>query len=670
MTSSRPVVTAASPQSTPLIALQGITKTFRNGDLEVEVLHGIDLQIHAGEFVAIMGTSGSGKSTLMNILGCLDQASSGQYRFRGEDVSTLQGDELARLRRESFGFVFQSYNLIATATARENVEVPAIYTGLPAEQRQQRAAELLTSLGLENRQDHRPSQLSGGQQQRVSIARALMNGGQIILADEPTGALDSRSGEDVMALLQQLSADGHTVILITHDRQVAEHADRIIEIRDGHILSDSLRHALGDTHLHALGDAGARQKGVSRDFRPAEEQRRPLVDITEATRMALRALHANVFRTVLTLLGIVIGVGSVITMLAIGDGAKQAVIDRISAMGSNLLLVRPGAPNQRGRSTVATLVEADVRAINELPNVLAVIPELTGTVTARAGGNDHSTETNATSAQFTLARNWPLAEGTFFTSDDEAQYATVAVLGKTVAGALFPDSDPLGQYVMLNSILFQVIGIMSERGASPMGQDQDDVIFVPYSTGSLRLFGQKYLRNVTVAAEDVEQIDDTQAAVSKLLLERHQMEDFQIRNMASIIETASATQNTLTVLLGSIAAISLLVGGIGVMNIMLVSVTERTREIGIRMATGARTGNIQQQFLIEAMVVSALGGLLGVAGGLGVAALLDALGTSIRFSLLPVVLAFGCAFATGLVFGYLPARKAARLDPVVALASE
>ncbi|PPC74311.1 macrolide ABC transporter permease/ATP-binding protein MacB [Pokkaliibacter plantistimulans] len=662
MTSTRPVVTVVSPQSTPLIALQGITKTFRNGDLEVEVLHGIDLQIHAGEFVAIMGTSGSGKSTLMNILGCLDQASSGQYRFRGEDVSTLQGDELARLRRESFGFVFQSYNLIATATARENVEVPAIYTGRPAEQRQQRAAELLTSLGLENRQDHRPSQLSGGQQQRVSIARALMNGGQIILADEPTGALDSRSGEDVMALLQQLSADGHTVILITHDRQVAEHANRIIEIRDGHILSD--------THHHALGDAGARQKGVSRDFRPAEEQRRPLVDITEATRMALRALHANVFRTVLTLLGIVIGVGSVITMLAIGDGAKQAVIDRISAMGSNLLLVRPGAPNQRGRSTVATLVEADVRAINELPNVLAAIPELTGTVTARAGGNDHATETNSTSAQFTLARNWPLAEGTFFTSDDEAQYATVAVLGKTVAGALFPDSDPLGQYVMLNSILFQVIGIMSERGASPMGQDQDDVIFVPYSTGSLRLFGQKYLRNVTVAAEDVEQIDDTQAAVSKLLLERHQMEDFQIRNMASIIETASATQNTLTVLLGSIAAISLLVGGIGVMNIMLVSVTERTREIGIRMATGARTGNIQQQFLIEAMVVSALGGLLGVAGGLGVAALLDALGTSIRFSLLPVVLAFGCAFATGLVFGYLPARKAARLDPVVALASE
>ncbi|MDH2432729.1 MacB family efflux pump subunit [Pokkaliibacter sp. MBI-7] len=660
MISSRPVSAAdvASQSATPLIALQGITKTFRNGDLEVEVLHGIDLQIHAGEFVAIMGTSGSGKSTLMNILGCLDQASSGQYRFRGEDVSTLQGDELARLRRESFGFVFQSYNLIATATARENVEVPAIYTGLPAEQRQQRAAELLTSLGLENRQDHRPSQLSGGQQQRVSIARALMNGGQIILADEPTGALDSRSGEDVMALLQQLSADGHTVILITHDRQVAEHADRIIEIRDGHILSDS------------LPKAGARQKGVSRDFRPAEEQHRPLVDITEAARMALRALHANVFRTVLTLLGIVIGVGSVITMLAIGDGAKQAVIDRISAMGSNLLLVRPGAPNQRGRSTVATLVEADVRAISELPNVLAAIPELTGTVTARAGGNDHATETNATSAQFTLARNWPLAEGTFFTSEDEAQYATVAVLGKTVAQALFPDRDPLGQYVMLNAILFQVIGIMSERGASPMGQDQDDVIFVPYSTGSLRLFGQKYLRNVTVAAEDVEQIDDTQAAVSKLLLERHQLEDFQIRNMASIIETASATQNTLTVLLGSIAAISLLVGGIGVMNIMLVSVTERTREIGIRMATGARTGNIQQQFLIEAMVVSALGGLLGVAGGLGVAALLDALGTSIRFSLLPVVLAFGCAFATGLVFGYLPARKAARLDPVVALASE
>lgn len=205
----------------------------------MEVLHGITLDIRAGEFVAIKGASGSGKSTLMNILGCLDSPSGGEYLLDGEDVSTLDADELAALRRRTFGFVFQSYNLIATSTAQENVEVPAIYAGMPAAERHERAAELLGSLKLGDRLDHRPNQLSGGQQQRVSIARALMNGGRIILADEPTGALDSQSGEDVMALLRSMHEQGNTIIVITHAREVAERADRLIEIRDGQILSDT-----------------------------------------------------------------------------------------------------------------------------------------------------------------------------------------------------------------------------------------------------------------------------------------------------------------------------------------------------------------------------------------------------------------------------------------------
>ena len=646
------------PQQVPLIDLRGVTKTYRNGELAVEVLHGIDLQIYEGEFVAIVGASGSGKSTLMNILGCLDKPTTGSYRFMGRDVSALGRDELALLRRDDFGFVFQSYNLIATANAAENVEVPAMYSGAPPAERHARAQALLAELGLAERGHHRPNQLSGGQQQRVSIARALMNGGRIILADEPTGALDTKSGADVMRLLADLSAHGHTVLLITHAKEVAAHAHRTIEISDGRIVADP-----GPTPapLQQLPFTRPAVAGAASQW----------ADMVEAAKMALRSLRANLFRSVLTLLGIVIGVGSVIAMLAIGDGAKQEVIDRISAMGSNLLLVRPGAPNQRGFQNTATLVLPDVRAIDTLPNVLAAVPEQTSTATLRVGTSDYSSSVNGTSAKLPLARQWPVAQGSFFSEDDELNYATVAVLGQTVAKALFPDgANPTGQFVMIGNLLFQVVGVMSTRGASPNGQDQDDVVFVPYATSSLRLSGQRFLRNVTVAVDDVARIDETQAAVDAMLLERHGTVDYQIRNMASIIEATEQTQNTLTLLLGSIAAISLLVGGIGVMNIMLVSVTERTREIGIRMATGARERNIMQQFLIEALVVSAIGGAIGVIGGLATAATIAAFGTPVRYSATPVLLAFGCAFATGLVFGYLPARKAAQLDPVVALAAE
>ena len=647
--------------STPLIQLRHIDKIYNRGELAVQVLHDVSLDIQRGEFVAVIGSSGSGKSTLMNILGCLDRPTRGDYRFAGRNVGELGRDQLASLRREAFGFVFQSYHLIPSANAVENVEIPAIYAGRPAGERHERAEALLTRLGLGERLGNRPSQLSGGQQQRVSIARALMNDAEVILADEPTGALDSQSGREVLALLKELSAQGKTVIIITHDRDVASHADRLIELKDGRIVADSGARAVADGSVKALDI----------EDQPA---RIALADTGEAVRMALRALKSNLFRTVLTLLGIVIGVASVVAMLAVGNGARQQVVERISAMGTNLLTVRPGAPNmpRSASGVIATLTPEDARAVAQLNNVGDALGELQGSATLRVGNIDYRTSITATNAGMPHVREWPLAMGSFFSAEDERAYASVVVLGQTVAGNLFPnEANPVGRYLMIGNVPFQVIGVMSPKGATPWGQDQDDVALVPFSTGSLRLFGQRYVQSITAYITDVARVEETEGRIRQALLARHNgVEDFQIRNTASLLEAVTATQDTLTVLLGSIAAISLLVGGIGVMNIMLVNVTERTREIGIRMATGARTGNILQQFITEALVVSAIGGVLGVLLGLGSAALIGSLGTAVQFTLAPVLLAFGCAFATGLIFGLMPARKAAHLDPVLALASD
>jgi len=662
---NRPLTANAAlsgPLGMPLFELDDVTKIYNpGGEQEVEVLHGVSLQIRQGEFVAIMGASGSGKTTLMNILGCLDRPTGGSYLLAGVDVAALDRGELAWLRRTMFGFVFQSYNLIGTASALENVEIPAIYAGQKTAERKQRAADLLGFLGLSERLDHRPNQLSGGQQQRVSIARALMNGGTAILADEPTGALDSKSGAEVLKFLEELADQGHTVIIITHDAEVAQHARRKIEIKDGIIVSDTLQNdgaeILSIAPLEPL------------DF---DDHGFHLGEFTETIRMSFRALRANLLRTILTLLGIVIGVGSVVAMLSVGEGARQAVLDRIGSMGTDLLLVRPGAPNQRGNGgTIATLVPDDAAAIRGLPNVTAAVPELSANVTIRFGDNDYQTSATGTGADLPTIRAWPVGPGSFFTSADASHYAAVTVLGQTVVDNLFPQGgDPVGKFVLINNVPFQVLGIMSPKGATASGADMDDVIFVPLSTGSLRLFGQRNVKTITVAVQDVGKIDDTQDAVTALLTERHHAEDFQIRNMAAILETAEETQNTLTILLGSVGAISLIVGGIGVMNIMLVSVTERTREIGIRMATGARTRNILQQFLTEAVVVSIFGGVLGIGCGFAMGAGFSQFGVPVQVSPDVVALAFGCAVAVGLIFGFAPALKASRLDPVVALASE
>ena len=641
-----------------LLELKDIHKHYVTGDTTVRALDGVSLKIRRGEFVAIMGQSGSGKSTLMNIIGCLDRPTAGSYQVLGKEAAHLSADELAALRRETFGFVFQRYNLLATATAGENVQIPSVYAGLPKHKRGQRAASLLQKLGLGDRTDHRPSELSGGQQQRVAIARALVNDPPVILADEPTGALDSKSGDEVLALLKQLHAEGRTIILITHAESIAANAGRIVRIQDGRILQDNgAPSADGGSVEKADPDLGSAVTFTA--------------SLQEALVTAWRSLQVNLFRTILTLLGIIIGVAAVVAMLAVGEGSRQKVLDRISSFGTNLILVRPGAAGIRNTGDIATLVPEDAAAIRGLPNVETALPERSGRITVRQGNVDYQTSVQGTGEDFPSARDWPVAVGQFFNTDDVKSYAPVVVLGRTVANTLFPDNpNPVGKFVLLKNVPFLVVGVMGEKGASPNGSDQDDVIFVPINTGLVRIFGKSYLSSITIKVKETADIESTQEQVENLLRNRHRTEDFSVRNMASFLQAAMETQDTFTLLLGTVAAISLLVGGIGVMNIMLVSVVERTREIGIRMATGARMRDILLQFNIEAAVVCAAGGILGILFGVIAGMVLRYSGMSVIFSLTPALLAFACASATGLIFGYLPARKAARLDPVVALASE
>ncbi|QXI46343.1 MacB family efflux pump subunit [Pseudomonas anuradhapurensis] len=653
--------------STPLIELVDIRKSYGGVDTpKVDILHGISLRIYPGEFVAIVGASGSGKSTLMNILGCLDRPTSGRYRFAGKDVAELGSDELAWLRREAFGFVFQGYHLIPSGSAQENVEMPAIYAGIAARERHARASALLDRLGLASRTDNRPHQLSGGQQQRVSIARALMNGGHIILADEPTGALDSQSGTEVMALLDELAAQGHVIILITHDRDVAARAQRVIEIRDGVVISDSPSalpppdngRGLQAEQLRQHLDRGAALRGAWQG------------ELREALQAAWRVMWVNRFRTALTLLGIVIGVASVVVMLAVGEGSKRQVMAQMAAFGSNILYLN-GKPASLGEQA-GTITLDDVAAIGQLPQVRHVMPVLGEKLMVRYGNHSQRFYVGGNNTRFPEIFNWPAVHGSFYSETDEATAAAVAVIGQKVREQMLdPGRDPLGQYLLIGNVPFQVVGILAGKGASSGDQDSDGRIVVPYSAAAIRLFGQRDPDYIAVAALDSTRVEETEAAIDQLLRQRHNgRRDFELTNDAALIQAEARTQNSLSLMLGAIAAISLLVGGIGVMNIMLMTVRERTREIGIRMATGARQRDILRQFLSEAVLLSMVGGLAGIVLALAIGAGLMLADVVVAFALPAMLGAFACAVVTGIVFGFMPARKAARLDPVKALTSE
>lgn len=651
-----------------LLQVRGLFRSFAAGEGQVDVLRNIDLNIQAGEMVAIVGASGSGKSTLMNILGCLDRPSRGSYCFAGRPTDSMGPDELAQLRREHFGFVFQRYHLLSDLDALGNVEVPAIYAGYPAAVRRTRARALLARLGLANRVGYRPGQLSGGQQQRVSIARALMNGGQVILADEPTGALDTRSGKEMMGILRELHAQGHTIILVTHDMSVARNAQRIIELRDGAVVADRPNEPAclaAPSEGAAILDRRAPTPG--RGWRPVWDR------FAEAFRMAVLAMVAHRLRTLLTMLGIVIGIASVVLVVALGKGSQERVLSSINALGTNTIDVYPGAGFGDMRSArVQTLRAADALALASQSYVDSVTPNVTTSVTARLGSKAVTVQVYGVGDQYFRVKGLKLARGALFDADAVLRMDRTVVIDSNTRDQIFSNGEnPIGRILLLDKVPCMVIGVI-EKQTTGFGSSSDLRVWAPYTTVMQRMLGQSYVSSLTVRVDDATPMDAAELAIAKVLRVRHGTQDFFLNNTADIRETIEKTTQTMTLMIGAIAMISLIVGGIGVMNIMLVSVTERTREIGVRMAVGARRSDILQQFLIEAVMVCMLGGVLGVLGALGAGWLLRALGTSysLAFSIFSIVTAFVCSSLIGVVFGFLPARNAARLDPVEALIRE
>jgi macrolide transport system ATP-binding/permease protein len=678
------VLTRSSPDerpgavAKPLVEIRALTKFYEMGQATVHALNGIDLTIEKGEFVAVTGLSGSGKSTLMNLLGCLDTPSSGEYFFDGKPVSDLTKSGYAAIRNKRIGFVFQGFNLLARATALENVMLPLIYdrSGQIRDPRKM-AIAALERVGLGDRMRHDPTQLSGGQQQRVAIARAIVDCPSIILADEPTGNLDTHTTVEIMALFRQLNKEGITVIFVTHDPDLAEYADRIVCLRDGAIEYDRpvRDRRSAEQELEKTGNQA--RIPISNDGRFGGLTRHSLL-LKNLLNAAVRAIFKNKLRSLLTLVGIIIGVAGVIVMSAVGEGTQALLTQAIASLGNNVIIVFPGVSRSgginQGAGTYNRVTLSDVEQLQKETKLLnAVSPIVRHGDQIVGGGKNWAAEICGVFPDYFRMKSWKAEYGSIFDKYDVNAKRKVALLGKTVADELFPDQDPTGKKVLIRNIPFTVQGVLKAKGQSGMGQDQDDIVLAPATTVLYRLKGGRYIDLINASVSSARDMDAAQEEIRAILRESHRLsktdaDDFTIQNQVQIIETVTKSTSSMTVFLSAVASISLIVGGIGIMNIMLVSVTERTREIGIRLAVGARNGDILTQFLAEAIVLSVTGGVLGI-----LLALLTVYGVNefTTYNALVktqiILIAVGFSAAVGICFGFFPARKAASLSPIDAL---
>ena len=645
-----------------IIEIENVNKYFGEGENRVHVLKNISFEIKKGEFIAIIGQSGSGKSTLMNILGCLDRVTDGSYKIDGREISRFSKDELSELRQQKFGFIFQRYNLISTLTALENVALPAIYAGLSEKERNSRAEELLVKLGLGDKIKNKPNQLSGGQQQRVSIARALMNGGEIILADEPTGALDSKSGERVMKILTDLHKEGHTIILVTHDKNIANYANRIIEIKDGEIYNDSVK----KFETEVIKDSVKKINQVKKNLFYSKAQ------FLESLKMATNAIITHKMRSLLTMLGIIIGIASIICVVALGNGSQQKILSDINSLGTNTLDIFNGrGRGDRNANKKRNLTIKDADFLRKQFYTESVTPNVNGSGTLTYGNKSYTASLRGVGEEYFNVKGLELDTGKLFNRDDVINGSQVVVIDENSRSQLFKDKNPIGEILIFNKRPLKIIGSVITKNNMSMNSS-DLVLYTPYTTAMNRIIGDNHINSITMKIKDNVDMQIAEKDVTNILTIRHKAKDFFIMNVDTLKKTVESTTNTMKLLISCIACISLVVGGIGVMNIMLVSVTERTREIGIRMAIGAKQKNILQQFLIEAILICLIGGVLGVGISVGFGIIFNMVikNFTMIFSIFSIVAAVLCSTMIGVIFGYMPAKNASELDPINALSRD
>ncbi len=721
---------------------------------QTQILRGINLHIKKGEFVAIIGQSGSGKTTLLNIIGTLDEPSSGSYVFANYEVTKLNSDEKSRLRREKIGFIFQRYNLLSLMSAKENVALPAVYAGVSSQKRDERAKELLANLELADKFNSKPNELSGGQQQRVSIARALMNGGDLILADEPTGALDSKSGVMVLDILQRLNSQGHTIVLVTHDPTIAAKAGRIIEIKDGEIIKDSLNlnpcHSergeksifnkenlkssvdsslstkaqndkngensaqnlnsnanlkqnstqnlnlnensqISSVNFQNSIDCHASPKGLlamTSNTNSAQKVQIPLTampqeiktyhllknQIIECLKIAYSSILAHKLRSLLTMLGIIIGIASVVSVVALGLGSQKQILESISRLGTNTIEVRGGRGFGDIRSGKVKLALSDLYALKSLPQLESVEAQDGTSSIATYGNISLSAKMEGGGVSIFSIKGLNLGTGRFFNESEVSNADNVAVIDDNGRKRLFDGFLPeqiIGKTIICNKQPFKIIGILEKDSRRP-DTDITVRIYTPYTTLRNKITGSRVVEQIIAKVRDDASPALAEEAMVRTLEIKRGKKDFFTINSDSIRQSIEENMATMTLLITCIAVIALVVGGIGVMNIMIVSVSERTREIGIRMAIGARKEDILFQFLIEAVMICMMGAVLGV----GLCALIVFAFNSVSTDFLmivssgSVVLGLASSVLIGLIFGFFPAKNAANLNPINALSKE